>query len=102
VTLAQPAEADIVFTSASILFGPNSTVPVDLNHDGVKDFTVVNTGFYQCLSGCFAFVAGGNLSVKQRAGNGTLASRFFMSPGGPALFRRSDWRCRTFCEQATS
>jgi hypothetical protein len=37
---AQPAEAEIVYTPASIAIGPRSSIELDLNHDGVNDFLV--------------------------------------------------------------
>jgi hypothetical protein len=42
-TLAQPAEAKIVYTEANIPITANGApVPVDLNHDGVTDFSFIN------------------------------------------------------------
>ncbi len=42
LTLAQPAEAKIIFTSAHIpIIGNGPAVPIDLNHDGITDFSIV-------------------------------------------------------------
>jgi hypothetical protein len=45
VALARSAEAKIVYTPASVKSIPNHTVPLDLNHDGKKDFTFKNVLF---------------------------------------------------------
>jgi hypothetical protein len=42
LALAQPCEAKIVYTPAHVSIGINSMVHLDLNHDGVKDFTFVD------------------------------------------------------------
>jgi hypothetical protein len=41
---AQPSAAKIVYTSANITISPMTTVPLDLNHDGFKDFSFYNYG----------------------------------------------------------
>ena len=38
LALAQPAEGKIVYTKAHLIFASNSTVSIDLNHDGGGDF----------------------------------------------------------------
>jgi len=38
LALAQPTEGKIVYTPASENIGPHSTIPLDLNHDGIVDF----------------------------------------------------------------
>jgi len=38
LALAQPAEAEIVYTRAHKSITPNHTIPLDLNHDGSTDF----------------------------------------------------------------
>jgi len=43
LTSAQPTEAKIVYTPANIRIGQGVTIQLDLNHDGVPDFTVWNT-----------------------------------------------------------
>jgi hypothetical protein len=45
VALARSAEAKIVYTPANVKIVPNHTVPLDLNHDGKKDFTLKNVLF---------------------------------------------------------
>ena len=40
---SQPAEAEIVYTKAHRLIAPNTTIRLDLNHDGIKDFNFKNT-----------------------------------------------------------
>lgn len=41
---AAPGKADIVYTKADIPFGTNSAIPIDLNHDGIADFTIFDFG----------------------------------------------------------
>jgi hypothetical protein len=38
LALAQPAEGEIVYTPANVKIGINSTIHLDLNHDGTNDF----------------------------------------------------------------
>lgn len=38
LAMAQPAEAEIVYTKANKHIGPNSTLHLDLDHDGIADF----------------------------------------------------------------
>jgi hypothetical protein len=61
--LAQPAEARIVYTPANVNIPVNTVLPIDLNHDGIRDFKLVN--FYNYGSG----YPGGGLVVdsKRRA-----------------------------------
>jgi hypothetical protein len=40
--LAQPAQAEIVYTPANVTIGPNQSYALDLNHDGIIDFTIMN------------------------------------------------------------
>ncbi len=45
LALAQPAEAKIVYTPAHIRIAQNGSIQLDLNHDGIPDFTI--TSFYR-------------------------------------------------------
>lgn len=40
LALAQPAEAEVVYTPAHVAIGYDGTYNLDLNHDGIADFTV--------------------------------------------------------------
>jgi hypothetical protein len=42
LALAQPSEAEIVYTPAHVTVGINKTIPLDLNHDGKADFRLQN------------------------------------------------------------
>jgi hypothetical protein len=42
LALAEPTEAEIVYTPAHVTIAPNRTVGLDLNHDGTVDFTFQN------------------------------------------------------------
>ena len=43
LALAQPAEGKIIYTKTDKVVGPGGTLPIDLNHDGISDFTLKNT-----------------------------------------------------------
>jgi hypothetical protein len=43
LALAQPSEAEVVYTSAHVVIGRNQFYSIDLNNDGARDFTIVNT-----------------------------------------------------------
>jgi hypothetical protein len=43
ISLAQPCHAQIVYTKAKQYIDPNSSYSLDLNNDGVVDFTITNT-----------------------------------------------------------
>jgi len=43
LALAQPAEARIIYTKANKNIGPNTTLHLDLNHDGIADFDLKDT-----------------------------------------------------------
>jgi hypothetical protein len=45
LALAQPAEAKIVYTKAHKWLAPNSSFPLDLNHDGIVDFKLYRRSF---------------------------------------------------------
>lgn len=44
LALATPAQARIVFTPAHIRLTPNHKLAIDLNHDGIKDFELIDAG----------------------------------------------------------
>lgn len=47
LALAQPADAKVVYTPAHVaILGPRGFYSLDLNHDGVVDFTIANTTNY--------------------------------------------------------
>lgn len=43
LTSAQPADAEIIYTKANIHIGRNSSLHLDLNHDGIPDFDFKDT-----------------------------------------------------------
>jgi hypothetical protein len=43
LALTSPSQAKIVFTPAHIKITPNHKLALDLNHDGIKDFELVDT-----------------------------------------------------------
>ena len=40
---SQPAEAEVVYTPANQQIAPNTTINIDLNHDGINDFSLKDT-----------------------------------------------------------
>ena len=45
LALAQPSEAKIVYTPVHRVIGPNRHDRIDLDHDGVSEFTIINSHF---------------------------------------------------------
>ena len=43
LALSQPTEARIIYTSAHVTIGVGQSYKLDLNHDGIADFTLLNT-----------------------------------------------------------
>jgi hypothetical protein len=58
LALTQPAEAKIVYTPANVSIVPNNKIPLDLNHDGVADFSFKDGTFRTSFGG-----GGGALSI---------------------------------------
>jgi hypothetical protein len=54
LALTQPVEAKIVYTPAHRVIGPDSRYLLDLNHDGITDFTIANS--YNCPDTCVSIV----------------------------------------------
>jgi hypothetical protein len=67
LSLAQLAEAKIVDTRTSLTIGPNQNYVIDLNHDGIGDFTISN--FYGCSDLCAAVVEVSPAKGNVAAGN---------------------------------
>lgn len=54
LALAQPMEGKIIYTKANKSIGPRTTLHLDLNHDGIKDFDLKDTLTTTTASGKFA------------------------------------------------
>ena len=54
LALTQPVEAKIIYTPAHRVIGPDSKYLLDLNHDGITDFTIANS--YNCPDSCVSIV----------------------------------------------
>lgn len=63
LALVQPGEAEIIYTPAQVTIGPNQHYNLDLNNDGIVDFTIKNHT-WNTTSGWY-----GNLFLRQPAGN---------------------------------
>jgi len=68
LTLAQPAEAKIVYTPAHVHIGPGSCHSIDLNHDGISDFCI----WRSVVHGSFPFL--GVYPNKDVIGDGAVGS----------------------------
>jgi len=42
LALTPPSEAEIVYTAAHVVIGRNQSIVLDINHDGISDFTIHN------------------------------------------------------------
>lgn len=60
MALAQPSQAEVIYTPANQTVSANQTAAIDLNHDGITDFTVSNR-FYtiNARGGAFPTQTGG-------------------------------------------
>src|ERR1700675_853305 len=67
LALSQPADAKIIYTPAHVsILGPRGSYAIDLNHDGIVDFTITNTTRFntdQAFSNLFAQGPRGNAVV---------------------------------------
>lgn len=71
LALAQPSEAKIVYTRTHKVIGSNGVYSLDLNHDEVIDFLILEAGpTYQSNNGLFVKEAFGN-AVRGYPGGGT-------------------------------
>ena len=73
LTLAQPVEAKIVYTPTHHVVGKNGRYKLDLNHDKIADFILVNT------HGCNTDYCVDALSAIPAGGNGVEGVRGFLS-----------------------
>jgi hypothetical protein len=63
LALASPAEAEIIYTPANVTIGRNGAYNLDLNHDGIVDFTLLERGSVR------ASLTFQNVSVRAGGGN---------------------------------
>ncbi len=75
LALAQPAQAEIVYTPVQVTIGPNQSYNLDLNHDGITDFTIIN----QIKSTASVFQL--NLFVQNPGGGNAVAAHLVNSGG---------------------
>ncbi|MGA8764470.1 MAG: hypothetical protein WB562_16500 [Candidatus Sulfotelmatobacter sp.] len=80
LALVQPADAKIIYTPAHVpILGPHGFYQLDLNHDGVTDFTLANTTNYNTDQAFW------NLFAKGPLGNAVVGT--FVYRGIPANAR---------------
>lgn len=75
LALTHPAQAEIIYTPAQVTIGPNQSYGLDLNNDGIVDFTIVN----QLKSSGSAFEL--NLFVQNPGGGNAVAAHLVNSGG---------------------
>jgi hypothetical protein len=71
--MTQPCEGRIVYTRAHVVISINNYYDIDLNHDGVADFTIKNAGNYGRYR-LYASAAAGNGVVGSIGSNGAQAA----------------------------
>jgi hypothetical protein len=76
--MTRPSEARIVYTRAHVVISINNYYDLDLNHDGVADFTIKNAGNYGRY----------RLYASAPAGNGVVGSIGSNGAQAAALIRR--------------
>jgi len=59
LALAQPVEGKIIYAKTNKSIGPRTTLHLDLNHDGIKDFDLKDTLTTTTASGKFAALSAG-------------------------------------------
>lgn len=69
LALAQPAQAEIIYTKTHEVIAPAEQYNLDLSHDKITDFTVVNFWTTECPDSC-----GQWLYLKPAAGNSEVGS----------------------------
>jgi len=77
LALAQPAQSEIIYTPANVTIGPNQSYDLDLNNDGIVDFTIVN----QLKTSGSLFDL--NLFVQNPGGGNAVAAHIVNSGGFP-------------------
>jgi len=61
----QPAQADIIYTPAHTTIAPNTSLALDLNHDGIADFRLTNYYRLFCFPPrCVSFVTVESMWIK--------------------------------------
>ncbi|HWY54122.1 MAG TPA: hypothetical protein VNZ03_06640 [Terriglobales bacterium] len=68
IASAQSTEAKIIYTPAHVTIRLHDSYKLDLNHDGIADFTVLNTSYHNTSTWFY------RLSEKAAQGNGVEAS----------------------------
>lgn len=82
LALNQPSEAKIVYTRVHKFIGPNSTLGIDLNHDGVIDF-VIHDAYRATLSSSLL----ASLRATAQGNNGIEGPATFIKNPAFALLR---------------
>lgn len=77
LALAPPAEAEIVYTPANVIIGRNGSFSLDLNHDGIIDFILVE----RAVATTQFFHTSQRMNVEAANGNGVncIVSSFCIS-----------------------
>jgi hypothetical protein len=72
IALAWTAQAEVIYTPVHVTLSGDGSIKLDLNHDGITDFTVqALTGNESCSP--LGSVVWASVSVTPRTGNGTIA-----------------------------
>ena len=84
LALSQSADAKIVYTPVHRVIGPHHSYNIDLNHDKITDFTIVNH-VSACTDFCFnelrQYPAAGNSAIGYTVGTGGQFLASALNPG---------------------
>jgi len=79
LALAQPAEGEIIYTKTHEVISPNTTLHLDLNHDGVRDFDLKDTFRTTYSAGVFGRLTAIPAQKKNHIWGHTVSGRGFAS-----------------------
>ena len=85
LALAQPAQASVVFTRTHQTISPNTTLSLDLNNDGVVDFTIIDTTHVGGIVATGSSLVGhGSLAIQKLQSSNQVVGKFgFAAAIGP-------------------
>ena len=100
LALAQPVEGKIVYTKAHKWLAPNSSFPLDLNHDGIVDFKLYRRSFIYHSTGGGPSIFIDDVRVKHPGSSNGVAGYYLWRPAlAPRhrqlcgfVARRGEWR----------
>lgn len=77
LALAQSSEAEIVYTQTNQTIGRNGTLNIDLNHDGIADFTIIERAYNETSETVQELDVSGRTGNKINCPSSFCASSFY-------------------------